>query len=64
MRSWRSTLSQMLREALAACPAASEMDTDALADHVFVTVEGAHTLSAPGTRSQDAPAAHRAPSAR
>lgn len=41
---WRTTLSQMLHEALAARGAAGAVDTDALADHVFVTFEGAFIL--------------------
>ncbi len=41
---WRSTLSQMLREALDARGAPAAVDTDALADHVFVTFEGAFIL--------------------
>jgi TetR/AcrR family transcriptional repressor of nem operon len=35
----------MLREALVARPAAASVDTDALADHLFVTFEGAFILS-------------------
>lgn len=42
---WRNTLSQMLREALDTRPAAPAIDTDDLADHVFVTFEGAFILS-------------------
>jgi TetR/AcrR family transcriptional repressor of nem operon len=42
---WRATLAGMLREALAARPAAASVDTDALADHLFVTFEGAFILS-------------------
>jgi len=42
---WRTTLSRMLREALGTCPGAPAIDTDALADHVFVTFEGAFILS-------------------
>ncbi len=48
---WRETLSRMLAEALAVRPRADdagvahdEVDTDALADHVFVTFEGAFLL--------------------
>jgi TetR/AcrR family transcriptional regulator, transcriptional repressor for nem operon len=40
---WRTELSRMLNEALKACPGA--VDTDALADHVFVTFEGAFILA-------------------
>jgi TetR/AcrR family transcriptional regulator, transcriptional repressor for nem operon len=43
--SWRATLSRMLREALGTRPAAAAIDSDALADHVFVTFEGAFILS-------------------
>lgn len=42
---WRTTLSHMLREALETRPAVPAIDTDALADHVFVTFEGAFILS-------------------
>ncbi len=42
---WRTTLSRMLREALGTRSAAPLIDTDALADHVFVTFEGAFILS-------------------
>jgi TetR/AcrR family transcriptional repressor of nem operon len=45
IEAWRTTLSRMLREALEACPAGPAIDTDALADHVFVTFEGAFILS-------------------
>lgn len=40
---WRTTLSTMLRAALDQRPG-REIDTDALADHVFVTFEGAFLL--------------------
>jgi TetR/AcrR family transcriptional repressor of nem operon len=43
--SWRATLAGMLREALADRPAAAAFDIDALADHLFVTFEGAFILS-------------------
>jgi TetR/AcrR family transcriptional repressor of nem operon len=43
--SWRATLAGMLREALADRPAAAAIDIDALADHLFVTFEGAFILS-------------------
>jgi TetR/AcrR family transcriptional regulator, transcriptional repressor for nem operon len=42
---WRTTLSRMLREALETRPGVPAIDTDALADHVFVTFEGAFILS-------------------
>ncbi|MDN5747358.1 MAG: TetR/AcrR family transcriptional regulator [Pseudonocardia sp.] len=42
---WRRTLSSMLDEALATQPTNQQIDTDALADHVFVTFEGAFILS-------------------
>lgn len=42
---WRNELSHMLREALAALPGRTAVDPDALADHVFVTFEGAFILS-------------------
>jgi TetR/AcrR family transcriptional repressor of nem operon len=41
---WRLTLSRLLREALETSPGRPPIDTDALADHVFVTFEGAFTL--------------------
>jgi TetR/AcrR family transcriptional repressor of nem operon len=41
---WRTTLARMLRAALAAVPDAPAIDPDALADHVFVTFEGAFIL--------------------
>jgi TetR/AcrR family transcriptional regulator, transcriptional repressor for nem operon len=43
--SWRDALARMLREALAARPAAPAIDPDVLADHLFVTFEGAFILS-------------------
>ena len=43
--SWRATLAGMLREALAARPAAAAIDPDALADHLFATFEGAFILA-------------------
>ena len=42
---WRTELSRMLNEALKACPGAGAVDTGALADHVFVTFEGAFILA-------------------
>ncbi len=41
---WRSALSTMLRAALAARRGSPAVDCDALADHVFVTFEGAFLL--------------------
>jgi TetR/AcrR family transcriptional repressor of nem operon len=41
---WRTTLSAMLHDALAERPGAPVIDRDALADHVFVTFEGAFLL--------------------
>ncbi len=41
---WRTTLSRMLREALEAREVRAPVDPDALADHVFVTFEGAFIL--------------------
>jgi TetR/AcrR family transcriptional regulator, transcriptional repressor for nem operon len=41
---WRTTLSTMLRAALDQRRPDHEIDTDALADHVFVTFEGAFLL--------------------
>jgi TetR/AcrR family transcriptional regulator, transcriptional repressor for nem operon len=41
---WRTTLSTMLRAALDQRRRGHELDTDALADHVFVTFEGAFLL--------------------
>jgi TetR/AcrR family transcriptional repressor of nem operon len=41
---WRTTLSTMLRAALDQRRPGHEIDTDALADHVFVTFEGAFLL--------------------
>lgn len=42
---WRSELSRLLQAAIAVRPAAHELDPGALADHVFVTFEGAFLLS-------------------
>ncbi len=41
---WRTTLSRMLRAALESRGAPHSVDPDALADHVFVTFEGAFIL--------------------
>jgi TetR/AcrR family transcriptional repressor of nem operon len=41
IEAWRTALSEILRAAL---PAESDVDPDALADHVFVTFEGAFIL--------------------
>ncbi|HEU5266475.1 MAG TPA: helix-turn-helix domain-containing protein [Jatrophihabitans sp.] len=41
---WRTALARMLHDALAQLPAAPAVDPDALADHVFVTFEGAFIL--------------------
>jgi TetR/AcrR family transcriptional repressor of nem operon len=42
---WRAGLSRLLNDALATRQPPSPIDTDALADHVFVTFEGAFILS-------------------
>lgn len=42
---WRTTLSHMLREALATRSTSPQIDAEDLADHVFVTFEGAFILS-------------------
>lgn len=42
---WRRELATLLRAALAERPAARQVDPEALADHVFVTFEGAFLLS-------------------
>jgi TetR/AcrR family transcriptional repressor of nem operon len=42
---WRAELSKLLEEALRARPGAVAVDTGALADHVFVTFEGAFILA-------------------
>lgn len=42
---WRAELSRLLGDALAARPDAVAVDTNALADHVFVTFEGAFILA-------------------
>lgn len=42
---WRREVTQLLQAAIAVRPAADDLDTDALADHVFVTFEGAFLLS-------------------
>jgi len=42
---WRRELATLLRAALAERPAARHVDPEALADHVFVTFEGAFLLS-------------------
>ena len=44
IRAWRTTLSGLLRDALATVPGAPGVDPAALADHVFVTFEGAFIL--------------------
>ena len=44
IRAWRTALSRLLRDALATVSDAPEVDPDALADHVFVTFEGAFIL--------------------
>ncbi|HEY7596219.1 MAG TPA: helix-turn-helix domain-containing protein [Actinophytocola sp.] len=44
IEAWRVALSEILRAALADRPAAADVDPDALADHVFVTFEGAFLL--------------------
>jgi TetR/AcrR family transcriptional repressor of nem operon len=41
---WRTTLAQMLHEALPVHATAEAIDVDALADHLFVTFEGAFIL--------------------
>lgn len=53
---WRTTLSTMIRHALAAPPDGPTVDAEALADHVFVTFEGAFILA----RSSNEPAHMRA----
>jgi TetR/AcrR family transcriptional regulator, transcriptional repressor for nem operon len=53
---WRSELSSMIRRALAARPGGNAIDAEALADHVFVTFEGAFILA----RSSDEPGHMRA----
>ena len=45
IEAWRHTLSGMLREALETLPTNPAINTEALADHVFVTFEGAFILS-------------------
>jgi len=45
IEAWRHTLSGMLREALGTLPTNPAINTEALADHVFVTFEGAFILS-------------------
>jgi TetR/AcrR family transcriptional repressor of nem operon len=42
---WRAELARLLDEALATRPDAIPVDTNALADHVFVTFEGAFILA-------------------
>jgi TetR/AcrR family transcriptional repressor of nem operon len=42
---WRAKLARLLGDALAARPDAVPVDTNALADHVFVTFEGAFILA-------------------
>jgi TetR/AcrR family transcriptional regulator, transcriptional repressor for nem operon len=42
---WRTALTRLLHDALQAHPAAPAIDPDGLADHVFVTFEGAFILS-------------------
>ena len=42
---WRAELARLLGDALAARPDAVPVDTNALADHVFVTFEGAFILA-------------------
>jgi TetR/AcrR family transcriptional repressor of nem operon len=42
---WRAELARLLGDALAARPDAVSVDTNALADHVFVTFEGAFILA-------------------
>ncbi|HEY3648145.1 MAG TPA: TetR/AcrR family transcriptional regulator [Streptosporangiaceae bacterium] len=42
---WRAELARLLDDALAARPDAIPVDTSALADHVFVTFEGAFVLA-------------------
>lgn len=44
IEAWRTALSDILGTALAGRPAATGIDPDALADHVFVTFEGAFIL--------------------
>jgi TetR/AcrR family transcriptional repressor of nem operon len=44
IKAWRTTLSRMLRAALAGRRPVLDIDIDALADHVFVTFEGAFIL--------------------
>lgn len=45
IEAWRTTLGGMLREAFETLPAPPAIDPEALADHVFVTFEGAFILS-------------------
>ena len=42
---WRTVLARLLSDALQTCPAGQVIDTDALADHLFVTFEGAFILA-------------------
>lgn len=44
IEAWRCTLSRMITEAVDAGPRLRVLDPDALADHVFVTFEGAFLL--------------------
>jgi TetR/AcrR family transcriptional regulator, transcriptional repressor for nem operon len=44
IEAWRTALADLLREAFAARPPSLPVDPDALADHVFVTFEGAFLL--------------------
>jgi len=44
IQAWRTALADLLRAAFAADPPSQPVDADALADHVFVTFEGAFLL--------------------